>query len=62
VFEIGIGTGRNLPSYSPGLNLVGIELSEEMLAIAKQRTEHSPVKSDLRLSDAQAIGSSRREL
>jgi ubiquinone/menaquinone biosynthesis C-methylase UbiE len=55
VLEIGIGTGRNLAYYPQGVRLVGVELSEEMLAIAKHRAEHSHVEADLRLGDAQKL-------
>jgi SAM-dependent methyltransferase len=55
VLEIGIGTGRNLAYYQPGVRLVGIELSEEMLAIARRRAKDSPVEADLRLGDAQEL-------
>jgi ubiquinone/menaquinone biosynthesis C-methylase UbiE len=37
VLEIAVGTGRNLPHYPEGVRLTAVELSPEMLAIAKQR-------------------------
>jgi ubiquinone/menaquinone biosynthesis C-methylase UbiE len=55
VLEVGIGTGRNLAYYPPGVRLVGIELSEEMPAIAKRRAEDPTVEADLRLGDAQEL-------
>src|SRR3954454_2212470 len=35
--EIGVGTGLNLPHYPPGVDLVGVDLTEEMLEIARKR-------------------------
>ena len=55
VLEIAIGTGRNLPFYAPDVRLTGIELSPEMLAIARGRTEELGREVDLRLGDAQSL-------
>ncbi len=55
VLEIAVGTGRNLPFYSPDVRLTGIELSPEMLAIARRRVEGDARGVDLRLGDAQAL-------
>ena len=33
--EIGIGTGRNLPYYPRGCEIIGVDLSEKMLEIAR---------------------------
>jgi ubiquinone/menaquinone biosynthesis C-methylase UbiE len=53
--EIAVGTGRNLRHYPPGTRLTGIELSPEMLAIAKRRADDAGIDADLRLGDAQAL-------
>lgn len=37
VLEVGIGTGRNLVWYPPGITLVGIDISPNMLARAAER-------------------------
>ncbi|MGH2985641.1 MAG: class I SAM-dependent methyltransferase [Solirubrobacterales bacterium] len=55
VLEIAAGTGRNLPFYGDGIKLTTIELSEEMLAIAKRRAAKLGLDADLRLGDAQAL-------
>lgn len=55
VLEVAAGTGRNLPHYPQGVRLTAIELSPEMLAIAKQRAEDLGSDADLRLGDAQAL-------
>jgi ubiquinone/menaquinone biosynthesis C-methylase UbiE len=53
--EIAVGTGRNLPHYASDVELIGIELSPEMLAIAKERAEQVGREADLQLGDAQAL-------
>jgi len=35
VLEIGIGTGRNLPYYPRGSEIIGVDLSEKMLEKAR---------------------------
>jgi ubiquinone/menaquinone biosynthesis C-methylase UbiE len=55
VLELAIGTGRNLPFYPDGVRLTGVELSPEMLAIARRRAEELSLEVDLRLGDAQEL-------
>src|SRR5690348_5420385 len=35
--EVGVGTGLALPHYGPDKRVTGIDLSEEMLALARKR-------------------------
>jgi phosphatidylethanolamine/phosphatidyl-N-methylethanolamine N-methyltransferase len=37
VLEVGVGTGLALPRYTPNKRIVGIDLSAEMLALARRR-------------------------
>jgi len=55
VLELAVGTGRNLPYYPAGVRLTGIELSPEMLEIARQRAEQLGRDVELRIGDAQAL-------
>jgi ubiquinone/menaquinone biosynthesis C-methylase UbiE len=55
VLEVAVGTGRNLRHYPAGTKLTGIELSPEMLAIARKRAGEVGIAADLREGDAQAL-------
>lgn len=55
VLEIAAGTARNLPYYPSGVRLTAIELSPEMLAIARERQQALGREADLRLGDAQDL-------
>jgi ubiquinone/menaquinone biosynthesis C-methylase UbiE len=55
VLEVAIGTGRNMPFYPEGIHITGIELSPEMLALARERASELGVEVDLRLGDAQTL-------
>jgi ubiquinone/menaquinone biosynthesis C-methylase UbiE len=55
VLEVAIGTGLNLPHYPPDATITGIELSQKMLAIAKQRAADLGRDVDLHTGDAKAL-------
>jgi ubiquinone/menaquinone biosynthesis C-methylase UbiE len=55
VLEIAIGTGRNLPFYPAGVSATGIELSSEMLALARRRAEELGSQVELLQGDAQRL-------
>jgi ubiquinone/menaquinone biosynthesis C-methylase UbiE len=55
VLELACGTARNLPFYGGDVELPGIELSPEMLAIGHQRAQELGHPADLRLGDVQAL-------
>lgn len=50
--EVAVGTGLNLPLYGEDVRLTGIDLSPEMLAIARRRAAELGRTVDLREGDA----------
>jgi ubiquinone/menaquinone biosynthesis C-methylase UbiE len=55
ILELAVGTGRNLRYYPADVHLTAIELSPQMLEIARKRAEDLGRDVDLRIGDAQAL-------
>ena len=55
ILEIGVGTGKNFPFHPDNATITGIDLSDEMLARAKNRAQSMGKSLDLRQMDAQAL-------
>jgi ubiquinone/menaquinone biosynthesis C-methylase UbiE len=55
VLEVAVGTGRDLPYYPADATLAGIDLSPEMLAIARSRAADLDREVDLREGDAEHL-------
>jgi ubiquinone/menaquinone biosynthesis C-methylase UbiE len=55
VLELACGTARNLRFYPRDVELTGIELSPEMLAIGQRRAQVLGRPADLRIGDAQSL-------
>jgi ubiquinone/menaquinone biosynthesis C-methylase UbiE len=55
VLEIGVGTGKNLPYYSPEVELTAIDVSEKMLRRAERRALALGRRVDFHLMDAQHL-------
>ena len=53
--EVAIGTGLNLPLYPPEVRLVGLDLTPEMLALARSRAADLAMPVTLCEGDAQAL-------
>lgn len=58
VLEVGVGTGISLPYYSPRCRITGIDISEEMLHVARRRVNEQGLCNvdDLAVMDAQRLG------
>ena len=55
ILEVAVGTGRNLPYYSPGAALAGVDLSPAMLAIAARCALSLSREVDLSVGNAEAL-------
>jgi ubiquinone/menaquinone biosynthesis C-methylase UbiE len=55
VLEVAVGTELNLPHYPEGTRITGIDLSAEMLKIARQRSVELARDIDLREGDAHQL-------
>ncbi len=53
--EVGVGTGRNLDLYPPAVELVGIDVSRQMLSRARRVADGLDRKIVLELADVQAL-------
>jgi len=55
VLEVAIGTGLNLEHYPPGVRLTGVELSVDMLGLARRRAVDLGRDVELVVGDAEAL-------
>jgi len=55
VLEVGIGTGLNLANYPPTVRLTGIDLTPEMLVLARDRAAELGMRVTLCEGDAQEL-------
>lgn len=53
--EVGVGTGRNLGLYSDGVDLTGIDVSENMLARAKRVAATVDIDATLEIADVHEL-------
>lgn len=58
VLEMGVGTGLALPHYDRSKRITGIDLSEDMMALARKRvaTQNLAHVEELAIADAEATG------
>jgi ubiquinone/menaquinone biosynthesis C-methylase UbiE len=55
VLEVSVGSGRNLPLYRRDVRITAMDISAEMLEIARKRAAELGREVDLRVGDAQAL-------
>jgi ubiquinone/menaquinone biosynthesis C-methylase UbiE len=55
ILEVGVGTGKNMPYYPANAQVTAVDLSEKMLARARQRAQHLGIEVDLQLMDVQQL-------
>jgi ubiquinone/menaquinone biosynthesis C-methylase UbiE len=55
VLEVAVGTGRNFPYYPKGCSVVGVDLSEEMLRVARKRAARLHIPVELHRMDAEDL-------
>ena len=55
VLEVGVGTGKSMPYYPRGINVIAVDLSPRMLEQARARARRLSVAVELREADAQAL-------
>ena len=55
VLEVGVGTGKNMPYWPKRAQVIGVDLTPGMLAIARRRSQELGLNAELRLGDAQAL-------
>jgi len=55
VLEIGVGTGKNMRWYPPGVSVVAVDFSPKMLARAVRRARRRRIDVALALMDAQGL-------
>ncbi len=55
ILEVGVGTGKNIAYYPPGMNITTIDLTPGMLERAESRARELSVDVDLHLGDVQNL-------
>ena len=55
VLEVAVGTGKNLPYYPRGCQIIAVDLSREMLNVARKRAAKLSMDVNFLLADADAL-------
>lgn len=55
VLEVAVGTGKNLLYYPPDCRIIAVDLSGEMLSVARKRAEKLSMDVSFLLADAEAL-------
>ena len=49
VLEVGVGTGKNIPYWPPGVRVTAVDLTPGMLELARRRAQELSIVAGLRL-------------
>jgi ubiquinone/menaquinone biosynthesis C-methylase UbiE len=60
VLEVAVGTGKNLPYYPRDCRIIALDLSSEMLNVARNRAAKLSVQASFLVADAEALPFSDR--
>ena len=55
ILEIGVGTGKNFPHYQSGACVIGIDIADRMLVIARKKASKLGLSFDLSEGDVQSL-------
>ena len=55
VLEVGVGTGKNFPYYPPGCRITAMDVSSEMLNVARERAAKLSMDISFSLADAETL-------
>ena len=55
VLEVAVGTGKNLRYYPPGCRIIAVDISGEMLNVARKRAAQLSMSVSFLLTDAEAL-------
>ena len=55
VLEVAVGTGKNLPYYSSDCRVIAVDLSSEMLNVARKRAARLAIHTSFVVADAEAL-------
>ncbi len=55
VLEVGVGTGANFPYYPPGVEIIGVDVSTQMLSVAERKLTMSKVPVELITANVQNL-------
>ena len=55
ILEVGVGTGRNMPYYPAGQQIIAIDLTPGMLTQAQKRASSLKLNVDLQVGDVQSL-------
>ncbi|MGH7825393.1 MAG: class I SAM-dependent methyltransferase [Candidatus Binatia bacterium] len=55
MLEVAVGTGKNFPYYPPGCRITAMDVSSEMLNVARERAATLSIDTSFSLADAESL-------